>query len=149
MTTVGGGGRSAHEELLRRAYAAYDEQDADALLRLVGEDVDWPDDGAGRLHGRAALRAYWLDQWTRTHTHDEPLEVTPLPDGRVEVRVEQVVRALDGSVLSTGHVVHRFGFDGDVIGRLDIEPSPASPERRAGLTSMRSPEPRGGRPSPS
>ena len=120
---TGGDASAARRALLRRAYAAYNQQDADGLVQLVSEDVDWPDGGGGRLHGRAAVRAYWLDQWTRTRTHDEPLEVADTPDGRVAVRIEQVVRALDGSVISTGRFVHLLQIEGELIARLDIEPA--------------------------
>ncbi len=123
MTTVRGGTSAARQEVLRRAYAAYNEQDADALVKLVSEDVDWPDGGVGRLHGRAAVRAYWLDQWTRTRTHDEPLELAETPDGRIAVRVDQIVRAVDGSVISTGQFVHLLQIEGELIARLDIEPA--------------------------
>lgn len=52
---------SEEEELLSKAYAAYDGQRAETLLALVSEDVDWPGD-SGRLRGKAAVRAYWTDQ---------------------------------------------------------------------------------------
>ena len=109
------------EDLLRRAYGAYNAQDADGLLALVADDVDWPDGGVGRLHGRAAVRAYWLDQWTRTRTHDEPLGFEDAGDGRTTVRLHQVVRALDGSVISAGDFVYRFRIEDGLIRRLDIE----------------------------
>ena len=108
------------ERLLRAAYAAYSRQDVDALLALVSDDVDWPD-GSTRLHGKQAVRAYWLDQWTRTRTHDEPLGFTPLPGGRVGVRVRQVVRSLDGSVLSRGAHVHVHRIEGSLVVGMDIE----------------------------
>jgi ketosteroid isomerase-like protein len=91
-----------HRELLLQAYAAYNHQDVDALLALVSDDVDWPDDG-GRLHGKAALRTYWTEQWTRTHTHDEP------------------VRSLDGSIVSQSDGLHLHRIEGMRISRLDIE----------------------------
>ena len=110
------------EDLLRRAYAAYDRQDLDGLSALVSVDVDWPD-GAHRLHGREAVRAYWTEQWTHTRTDDQPVAITRLPDGRVEVRVEQVVRSLGGSVRSTGTFRHLHRVVGAQIVRLDIEPA--------------------------
>ena len=73
-----------HWDLLLCAYAAYDAQDVDALMALVSDDVDWPDGpgGAGRLHGKEQVRAYWEEQWTRTRTHDEPSHSRKLDDGR-------------------------------------------------------------------
>ncbi|WP_328616583.1 nuclear transport factor 2 family protein [Amycolatopsis sp. NBC_00355] len=111
---------SGAEDLLLKAYAAYNRQDADGLLELVSDDVDWPD-GANRLHGKAELKAYWLDQWTRTRTHDQPLAFTAMPDGRVAVRIGQVVRSLDGRVLSRGSFGHVHDIVDSRIARLDIE----------------------------
>jgi hypothetical protein len=111
---------SAEEELLSRAYLAYNGQDVDGLLALVSDDVDWPD-GSSRLRGKAAVRAYWAKQWTRTHTHDQPVAFTRRPDGRVAVRISQVVRSLDGSVISTGSFCHVHRIEGHYIVRMDIE----------------------------
>ncbi len=108
-------------DLLRRAYAAYNAQDADGLLALVSDDVDWPDGAGGRLRGRAELHAYWTEQWTRTRTHDEPLGFEDVDDGRTAVRLHQVVRALDGSVLSTGDFVYLFRIEDGLIRRLDVD----------------------------
>jgi ketosteroid isomerase-like protein len=46
------------EELLRRAYAAFNARDLDGALVLMHPDVDWPNaiDG-GRVHGHDEVRA--------------------------------------------------------------------------------------------
>jgi ketosteroid isomerase-like protein len=112
------------EALLQDAYAAYNKQDADALLEVLADDVDWPDAG-GRLHGKQAVRAYWLEQWTRTRTQDEPLGYAGRPDGRVVVRIRQIVRSLDGRPISAGHFDHIHLIANGRIRRLDIEaPNP-------------------------
>ncbi|MBE7211072.1 MAG: nuclear transport factor 2 family protein [Gluconacetobacter diazotrophicus] len=112
-----------HHDLVARIYAAYNRQDADALLELVDEDVDWPDgpDGPGRLHGRAELRAYWLRQWADTHTRDDVAGIdTPAPD-RIVVRIDQVVRTPSGTELSAGSFEHRYRLAADgLVARLDI-----------------------------
>jgi ketosteroid isomerase-like protein len=74
-----------HRELLLRAYAAYESQDIEALVALVSDDVNWPDDDAGRPHGKDAVRPYWTEQWARTRTHDEPAAVSERNDGRTAV----------------------------------------------------------------
>jgi ketosteroid isomerase-like protein len=111
---------SATEDLVRRMYAAYNSRDAAGLLALVTDDVDWPD-GPARLHGKDALRDYWLRQWTRVHTHDEPGEPVDLDGGRITVPVAQTVRTPDGSLVSTGRFRHVFHIRDGLAVRLDIE----------------------------
>ncbi len=118
--SAGGDVRTDHRELLTRAYAAYNAQDVEALLACVSDDVDWPD-GARRLHGKAQVRSYWTEQWTRTRTHDEPVSVSELGDGRIAVLVGQVVRSLEGAVLSTGRFRHVHRIDDHLIARMDIQ----------------------------
>ena len=56
------GVQADHRELLLQAYAAYNSQDVEALVALISDDVDWPDDDASRLHGKDEVRAYWTEQ---------------------------------------------------------------------------------------
>ena len=125
--------KPTRKTLLLEAYAAYNAQDSDTLLDLVSEQVDWPA-GSARLHGKGELRAYWTQQWTATRTHDEPGEVTDLAPNRSTVRIRQAVRALDGSVLSTGVFEHTYRFEHGLITRLDVqkveEPEQPVPVRR-------------------
>jgi hypothetical protein len=54
VTATGDKTLAARRDLLLQAYAAYNNQDVDILLQLVSDDVDWPDDSAGRLHGKGS-----------------------------------------------------------------------------------------------
>lgn len=103
-----------------RAYAAYNTQDVEALLATLSDDIDWPD-GAARLRGKEAVHAYWTEQWTRVRAHDEPVRLDHLDDGRTSVHVDQIVRSLDGSVLSQDHFVHFHRIEGGRIARMDIQ----------------------------
>jgi hypothetical protein len=49
-----------------------------------------------------------------------PRRVRELPDGRVEVLVEQVVRDREGDLLSRAVVLHTYSFRGDLITRMDV-----------------------------
>jgi ketosteroid isomerase-like protein len=109
-----------HRELLLQAYVAYNSQDVEALMALVSDDVDWLDDG-GRLHGQAEVRTYWTEQWIHTRTHDEPVSFDQLADGRIAGHISQVVRSLDGSIVSQGDVLHIHRIECMRISRLDIE----------------------------
>jgi hypothetical protein len=76
----------------------------------------------GREHGREAVRTYWTRQFGMIDSHVEP-EAFAQVDGRVEVRVHQVVRDLDGDVLSDGYVQHAYTLRDGLVTRMDIEPA--------------------------
>ena len=113
----------ADTDVVVGAYEAYNARDLDRLLGCLSEDVDWPD-GDKRLRGREAVRRYWLNQWSRTRTHDTPTAVTAQPDGRVNVRLDQVVRGIDGRELSRGSFEYLFELRNGLIIRLDIAKAP-------------------------
>jgi ketosteroid isomerase-like protein len=114
----------SRESRLRDTYAAFNARDIDRVLEQMTADVDWPNAWeGGRVLGRAAVRDYWRRQWAAIDPHVEPKRVTALPDGRVEIEVHQVARALDGTILSDGIVKHVYGFRGGLIARMDVSES--------------------------
>ncbi len=119
MTTPGDG-PSDHRSLLLGAYAAFNARDAEALLARVSDDVDWPD-GHRRLHGKEEVRRDWTGTWARARTHDEPVGFSELDDGRIAVRVDQVVCSHDGAVISRGRFLHLHRIERGLITRMDIE----------------------------
>lgn len=104
-----------------RAYLGYHDKDLPRLLDLVDDDVDWSGDDGGRLHGRPAVSAYWTAQWQRVRAHDHPVAFTAREYGRTAVRVEQVVRAVDGSTPSTITFTHLHVLVDDRIIRMDLD----------------------------
>jgi hypothetical protein len=85
--------------------------------------VDWPNvlDGV-RLHGRAAVRAYWARQFAAGHPL-VALEGVRLDgdDGSVVATVRQGMRDAEGDHWAAGTVEHvyRFGEDG-LVARMDV-----------------------------
>lgn len=112
-------GGSADHELIGRMYDAYNGRDLEALIALVSPDVNWPDDD-NRLHGRAAVGDYWSRQWARIRTHDEVLGLADLGPGRTAVRISQVVRDLNGAIVSTGAFLHIFELRDGLVERMDV-----------------------------
>ena len=107
------------EALLSNAYAAYNSRDLDGLLAVVSEDVDWPD-GRNRLRGKAAVEAYWTNQWKRTRTFDRLVAFDHRP-ARVAVRINQIVWSCADSVISSGSFTHVHQIQNGRIVRMDIE----------------------------
>ena len=110
-----------HDDLLRRAYEAFNARDIDSALVLMHPDVDWPNGmEGGRVLGRAAVREYWTRQFQVIDSRVEPEGFTTDADGRVAVDVHQVVHDAAGELLSDGHVTHVYTVRDGLIERMEI-----------------------------
>ncbi|WP_051324337.1 cation diffusion facilitator family transporter [Candidatus Solirubrobacter pratensis] len=114
--------RVAYDDgMLRDLYAKFNARDIEAVLEHLTDDVDWANGmTGGRVHGRAAVREYWTNQFTQIDGHVEPVAITELPDGRTAVEVHQVVRTPDGELLSDTHVTHTYEFRDGLVSRMEI-----------------------------
>jgi ketosteroid isomerase-like protein len=107
-------------EELQRVYAAFNARDIDTAISLMHEDVDWPNGWeGGRVTGRDAVRDYWTRQFASVDSQVDPEAFAESGD-RVAVTVHQVVRDLDGEVLSDGSVSHVYTFRDGLVARMDI-----------------------------
>ena len=115
------------QALIAQAYSAFNRRDVDGALAVMSENVDWPKASeGGRVVGREEIRAYWPRQWAEFNPHVEPIEVTVGDAGRTDVKVHQLVRNLNGGILSDQTVLHVFTIANGQIERMDIgESKPA------------------------
>ncbi|HYO84023.1 MAG TPA: nuclear transport factor 2 family protein [Bryobacteraceae bacterium] len=115
----------AHTQaLIAQAYSAFNRRDVDGALAVMSENVDWPRASeGGRVIGKEEIRAYWTRQWAEFNPHVEPIEVIDHDAGRTEVKVHQLVRNLNGDILSDQVVLHVFTIANGLIQRMDIEQS--------------------------
>jgi ketosteroid isomerase-like protein len=111
-------------ELLRRAYVAFNSRDVTAALATMQADVDWPNvlDGV-RLHGHAQVRDYWARQFATFDPRVEPTAMSADEDDRIVVNVHQVVRSLDGALLSDSVVKHVYTLLDGLVMRMDVLPA--------------------------
>jgi hypothetical protein len=111
------------EDLLRRAYAAFNARDIDRALAVMHPDVDWPNGmEGGRELGHDAVRAYWTRQFGLIDSHVEPESFEEV-DEKIVVDVHQVVRDLDGALLADQQVEHVYTLRDGLIARMDIRDS--------------------------
>lgn len=110
------------EQILRDAYAAFNDRDLDAAIALMHPEIDWPNAWeGGRVRGHAAVREYWERQLTAISSQVEPERLTKEPDGSVVVEVHQVVHDAESSELvGDSRVKHRYRLEDELIVRMDI-----------------------------
>ncbi|MET0553680.1 MAG: nuclear transport factor 2 family protein [Vicinamibacteria bacterium] len=108
-------------ELIRRAYAAFNERDLDGALATMHPDVRWPNVAEGTvLVGHDAVRAYWSNQWRALDPHVEPVGMQRKHDGHVVVSVHQVVHDSAGVLLVDQRVEHVYTLRDGLIGQMDV-----------------------------
>jgi hypothetical protein len=109
------------EQLLRRAYDAFNARDIGAALAVMHPDVDWPNAWeGGRLGGHAEVREYWTRQFAEIDSHVQPRSFTRDGHGRVTVEVHQVARDKTGNVVFDGHVEHVYTVRDGLVERMDV-----------------------------
>ena len=107
--------------VIGQAYSAFNRRDIDGALALMTEDVSWPKASeGGKVTGKEEIRADWTRQWGEFDPHVEPVEITESGNGKVRVRVHQLVKSLRGDVLSDGEVVHVFTVHSGLIAAMDL-----------------------------
>jgi len=107
--------------VIEQAYSAFNKRDIDAALALMTEDVSWPKASeGGKIIGKEEIRAYWTRQWGEFDPHVEPLAINEESGGKIRVRVHQLVKSLQGDVLSDSEVLHVFTMNRDLIAAMDL-----------------------------
>jgi ribosomal protein S18 acetylase RimI-like enzyme len=110
-----------YEQLVRRAYEAFNARDIEGACATMHPEVDWSNAmEGGRVHGRAGVREYWERQWGSFDSQVQPLRIEQTPDGRVIATVRQLVRDLAGNVVSDGTIEHHYVITGGLIERMDV-----------------------------
>lgn len=123
--------------LIAQVYAAFNRRDIDGALALMSDNVDWPKASeGGRVVGKEEIRAYWTRQRAEFDPHVEPIELIDREGGRTDVHVHQVVKNLDGNILSDQTLWHFFTLANGLIERMDIgESKPAFGQDHASESS--------------
>jgi len=117
--------------VIEQAYSAFNRRDIDGALALMTEDVSGPKASeGGSVVGKEEIRAYWTRQWGEFNPDVEPLEIIENGNGKVRVRVHQLVKSLQGDVLSDSEVLHVFTVNSGLIAAMNLgdeDNAPAGP----------------------
>ncbi|MEH2156780.1 nuclear transport factor 2 family protein [Nostoc sp.] len=112
------------QDLLTKAYAAFNARDLNSVLALMHSDVKWANGmEGGYVLGHQAVRDYWTRQWSLIDPHVEPTRFQPDESGRVVVYVHQLVQGLDGNLIRDQMVQHIYTIENGLIRRMDIQDS--------------------------
>lgn len=114
-------GQAANIDLLKRAYAAFNRRDIDAALATMTPEVAWPNGmEGGTVHGHEGVRSYWTRQWGMIDPHVDPVTFEQESDGRIAIRVRQVVKELTGKLLMDRMVEHVYTLKDGLIAAMEI-----------------------------
>jgi hypothetical protein len=115
------------QTLITRAYAAFNKRDIEGVFALMSEHVSWPKASEGGLVvGKDEIRAYWTRQWNQFDPYVVPIEIIDRSEGKTDVRVRQLVKSIDGDVLSDSEVWHTYTISNGMIDRMDRKESDGS-----------------------
>ena len=107
--------------ILQQAYTAFNRRDIDAALALMTDNVSWPKASeGGKVIGKEEIRAYWTRQWSEFDPHVEPLAIAVEDGNNIRVKVHQLVRSLQGDLLSDSEVVHIFTMNNGLIAAMNL-----------------------------
>jgi ketosteroid isomerase-like protein len=125
--------------LILQIYAAFNRRDIDGTLALMSEDVSWPKASeGGRVAGKQAIREYWTRQWSEFDPLVTPLEVIERESGVTDVKVHQLVKDREGSILSDTDLWHVYSFTGGLIDRMEIREGEGASDGASAAFSRRS-----------
>jgi hypothetical protein len=108
-------------KLLKITYSRFNDRNLPDLLKVMHPDVVWPNGmEGGVVYGHKGVTDYWTRQWSNINPKVDPVSFTREPDGRMMVRVHQLVKDLDGQVLLDRMVEHIYEFGDDLIIGMEI-----------------------------
>jgi hypothetical protein len=110
------------QDLIQKAYSAFNRRDIDAALSTMHADVQWPKAfEGGYVSGHHEIRNYWTRQWTEINPHVEPVGFGERQDGTIEIKVHQLVKDLQGKLMFDGIVKHIYTLKDGLLSKMDIE----------------------------
>lgn len=111
-----------YEDLINKAYSAFNVRDIDAALSVMHPEVQWSKAWeGGYISGHDEIRKYWTRQWMELNPTVKPIGFTERKNGTLEVEVHQNVKDLDDKLVFDGTVKHVYSFVNGLIKTMDIE----------------------------
>jgi hypothetical protein len=114
--------KKRNQDLIKKAYTAFNTRDIDTALSTMHPDVQWPKAfEGGYVNGHDEIRNYWTKQWTEIDPNVQPVGFNERQDGTLEISVHQKVSDLEGNIIFDGIVKHIYTLQDGLLQRMDIE----------------------------
>lgn len=111
-----------YQDLIKKAYNAFNERNIDAALSTMQPNVQWSKAWeGGYISGHDEIKKYWTRQWTEINPNVEPTGFNERQNGSLEVEVHQNVKELNDTLIFDGTVKHIYTFEEGLIQTMDIE----------------------------
>lgn len=113
---------TSYDDIIRKAYAAFNDRNIDTALSTMQTDVLWSKAWeGGYISGHDEIRQYWTRQWKEINPNVQPTGFTERQNGTLQVNVHQKVKDLEGNSIFDGMVKHIYTFEDGLIKTMDIE----------------------------
>jgi len=110
------------QDVIRKAYNAFNERNIDNCLSTMQDDVKWSKAWeGGYIIGHEEIRQYWTRQWAEINPKVDPVGFAERENDSLEVLVQQNVKDLQGNLIFDGLVKHVYTFEDGLIKTMDIE----------------------------
>jgi len=111
-----------YQSLLSQLYQDFNARHIDAVLAHMHADVAWPNGWeGGYMTGHEEIRSYWLRQWQQINPGVEPLSFEARSEDQIAVKVHQVIKDLDGQLLSDDQLYHVYSFENGKVRSMRID----------------------------
>ncbi len=110
-----------YQDIIERAYNAFNQRDIQAVLSFMSTDVSWPNGWeGGYLNGHNEVRDYWTRQWKEIDPSVTPVFISSLADNKFDVEVRQTIKSKSGEILSDDIAHHIYTFENEKIKKMEI-----------------------------
>jgi phage pi2 protein 07 len=112
---------SSNQQLLQSIYTAFNNREIETIISVMHPDVKWANGvEGGFVHGRDAVREYWINQFKVIQVQLETLKFETDEKNRNVVTVHQIVRDLQGNLLADTTVEQIFTIENGLFVLYEI-----------------------------
>ena len=110
-----------HEKFFQELYKSFNARHIEEVIAHMDADVKWANGmEGGYVIGHDGVRDYWTRQFSLISSNVTPLEIIE-ENGKVRVKVHQVVHDMNGQLLMDEILYHNFSLHNDKVSLFDIE----------------------------